>query len=399
MGDITIGLTGLAYNLNNISNSGFIVTTGNNGVTTRIITASGANIWIGSGNGVSGNPIIGLNPYTSGLNTLQASYLYSNSGYFNNLLQVNGTGVSLTGHTHTVSNITNFNSSVSGLLSVTSISAGSGIAVSSSSGNHTVSVNIIDCGIIGAGYTPPAIGQTLPFSVVLSSGVSYSIPANCSSMKIWVIGGGGNGGKGAGAYYICAGGGGGGGGCAYKTWSNPVGSVSMSIGGPTQATSLSYSSQTITGNAGSNGQDGYDNDYVETSYAGAGGNGGTYSGGDGGANGSRGYGRSEWNCTSNGNGGGGIGGSYTGSTTQSTTGQSASDISGLLAALTAAGASVPFNTTVSAGTNASTFGGGGAGNTTTNAGNGYFGGGGGGTGGAAASGGVGGSGVVVISFS
>ena len=114
--DITIGLTGLAYNLSNINSSGFIATIGNNGVITRTISASGLNILIGSGNGVSGNPIIGLNPYTSGLNTLQSSYLYSNSGYFNNLLQVNGTGVSLTGHSHSSSDITNFNSSVSGLL-------------------------------------------------------------------------------------------------------------------------------------------------------------------------------------------------------------------------------------------------------------------------------------------
>ena len=144
LGDITIGLTGLAYNLNNISNSGFIVTTGNNGVATRIITASGANIWIGSGNGVSGNPIIGLNPYTSGLNTLQASYLYSNSGYFNNLLQVNGTGVSLTGHSHTVSNITNFASGVSGLLPVTGIAAGYDISVTNNSGLYTIaSTNLV----------------------------------------------------------------------------------------------------------------------------------------------------------------------------------------------------------------------------------------------------------------
>lgn len=114
--DITIGLTGLAYNLSNINTSGFIVTTGNNGVTTRTISASGLNILIGSGNGLSGNPIIGLNPYTSGLNTLQSSYLYSNSGYFNNVLQLNGTGVSLIGHSHTISDISNFGSGVTGLL-------------------------------------------------------------------------------------------------------------------------------------------------------------------------------------------------------------------------------------------------------------------------------------------
>lgn len=113
---VRLSLSGIPLSLYSLNTSGFIVTTGNNGVTTRTISASGINILIGSGNGLSGNPIIGLNPYTSGLNTLQASYLYSNSGYFNNLLQVNGTGVSLTGHSHVVSDITNFNSGVSGLL-------------------------------------------------------------------------------------------------------------------------------------------------------------------------------------------------------------------------------------------------------------------------------------------
>lgn len=41
------------------------------------------------------------------------------SGNFTSSLQVNGTGVSISGHTHTSSEITNFNSSVSGLLSKT----------------------------------------------------------------------------------------------------------------------------------------------------------------------------------------------------------------------------------------------------------------------------------------
>jgi len=142
--DLTIGLTGLAYNLSNINSSGFIVTTGNNGVTTRIISASGSNILIGSGNGLSGNPIIGLNPYTSGLNTLQSSYLYSNSGYFNNVLQLNGTGVSITGHSHTISDISNFASGVSGLLPVTGIAAGYDISITNNSGLYTIaSTNLV----------------------------------------------------------------------------------------------------------------------------------------------------------------------------------------------------------------------------------------------------------------
>jgi hypothetical protein len=64
-------------------------------------------------------------------------WIPSNSGNFSSL-QVNGTGVSISGHTHTSSNITDFNSSVSGLLPVTNIVSGSGISISSSSGSFTI---------------------------------------------------------------------------------------------------------------------------------------------------------------------------------------------------------------------------------------------------------------------
>ena len=62
-----------------------------------------------------GNIGIGTTTPTS---TLQVSGLVTaNSGNFTNSLTVNSTGVSISGHTHTSSDITNFNSSVSGLVS------------------------------------------------------------------------------------------------------------------------------------------------------------------------------------------------------------------------------------------------------------------------------------------
>jgi hypothetical protein len=64
----------------------------------------------------------------------------SGTGNFNNLT-VNSTGVSLSGHTHTSSNITNFNSSVSGLLPITNVLGGTNISVSSSGSVYTVSVS------------------------------------------------------------------------------------------------------------------------------------------------------------------------------------------------------------------------------------------------------------------
>lgn len=60
------------------------------------------------------------------------------SGNFSSGLYVNGTGVSVSGHTHLANNITNFNSSVSGLLPVKNIIGGSGIQVGSISGEYTI---------------------------------------------------------------------------------------------------------------------------------------------------------------------------------------------------------------------------------------------------------------------
>jgi hypothetical protein len=56
-------------------------------------------------------------------------------------LLYNGTQVSVSGHTHTSANITDFNSAVSGLIPVKDILSGSGIGVAASSGNYTISVS------------------------------------------------------------------------------------------------------------------------------------------------------------------------------------------------------------------------------------------------------------------
>lgn len=58
-----------------------------------------------------------------------------------NTLTIAVTGLATSGHTHTSSDITDFNSAVSGLLPVKNITAGSGISVSSTTGNYTVSLS------------------------------------------------------------------------------------------------------------------------------------------------------------------------------------------------------------------------------------------------------------------
>jgi hypothetical protein len=59
----------------------------------------------------SSNSIINL-----GVTSISGTSITPDSGNFTNSLQVNGSGVSLIGHSHTSSDIINFNSSVNGLV-------------------------------------------------------------------------------------------------------------------------------------------------------------------------------------------------------------------------------------------------------------------------------------------
>jgi hypothetical protein len=95
-----------------------------------------AVIGIGTSTPTHNLHVVGSGLITNGLSV--SGLITANSGNFINNLQVNGTGVSISGHTHTASNITNFNSSVSGLLPVKDIVAGNNIAITSSSGTYTI---------------------------------------------------------------------------------------------------------------------------------------------------------------------------------------------------------------------------------------------------------------------
>jgi hypothetical protein len=90
--DIDTGLFSPATNAFGISTSGV----------ERLRINSAGNVGIGVGSPTSKLQVSGL--------------ITANSGNFTQSLQVNGTGVSISGHSHTASNITDFNSSVSGLL-------------------------------------------------------------------------------------------------------------------------------------------------------------------------------------------------------------------------------------------------------------------------------------------
>lgn len=99
-----------------------------------------------------------------------------------NTLTVSTSGnYSLVGHSHSSSDITNFNSSVSGILPVKNIISGSGISVTSSGEIFTIGVNIIDCGIIVPTLTTPTAAYALDSNVNsadgLYNGTAYGSPS------------------------------------------------------------------------------------------------------------------------------------------------------------------------------------------------------------------------------
>jgi hypothetical protein len=86
----------------------------------------------------------------------------SGTGNFNTLT-VNNTIVSVSGHSHTSSNITDFNSSVSGLLNVKSLVQGSGIGIVNNAGAQTISITGIPSSLItdlGNIATTQVVGRT-----------------------------------------------------------------------------------------------------------------------------------------------------------------------------------------------------------------------------------------------
>ena len=165
--------------------------------------------------------------------------------------------------------------------------------------------------------TPSAFSAS---AVLLTTGTSYTVPSGATTMKAWAVGPGGMNGSGLGhAGAVC-----------YKTWSVSGGtSVSYSLGDRpaydgncyrSGSTTVTYSGTTITAQGGSG---------TNIGDSGA----ATYSGGDGGANGGIGGYPPQGGAS-----GGAVGGN--GTVVTPCNRYSATDVSGLFAAVTMAGGTV-----------------------------------------------------------
>lgn len=151
---LTIAVTGLtigthvqAYDagLQSISNlttssNNYLYTTGSDTYTTGVITSFGRSL-VDDTDASAARTTLGLGTIST-----------FNSGDY-----------SLAGHTHTSSNITDFASSVSGLLGVKSLVAGTGIGIVNNAGNQTISVTGIPSSLItdlGNIATTEVVGRT-----------------------------------------------------------------------------------------------------------------------------------------------------------------------------------------------------------------------------------------------
>ena len=112
---------------------------------------------------------------------LSGTIVNANSGNFINSLQVNNINVSVSGHTHTSSNIIDFNSSVSGLLPVTNIVAGTGMMVSSSAGSYTINLDAYSV-LIGDGS---ATSYTVTHNLGATNDVHVSVRETSTNYYVY----------------------------------------------------------------------------------------------------------------------------------------------------------------------------------------------------------------------
>jgi hypothetical protein len=101
-------------------------------------------------------------------------------------LTIDVTGVSLTGHTHTSSDITDFNSSVSGLLPITSLSEGTGIGITNIGTDYTISVTGITSSLVSD--FSDAVSNVVDTDLVQGTGISITYNSGTNELTIATTG-------------------------------------------------------------------------------------------------------------------------------------------------------------------------------------------------------------------
>lgn len=180
----TLSLNNRLQEVSKLTGTGLIASTSTSGVAARTLTASN-NITITNGDGVSGNPTVSLSPTVTGVTSITTSQMTVNgsgtalnvtndvniggtlsavqinlngiscsgnigisgdlrvagSGSFASGVYVNGVPVSLSGHTHSYTDVTNFCSGVASCVN-TALTFTSGVQAVYSSGANTLSVSL-----------------------------------------------------------------------------------------------------------------------------------------------------------------------------------------------------------------------------------------------------------------
>lgn len=168
MGTGLVGRSGIAVDYQDASNVIYLSVTGINSsqVTNFNSAVSGILPSVSGASGVAVSFYNNTNTYVVGLNdpTIQVADItdfvdgvndrvanlltqgtgikltYTDNNNATSSLRVDVTGVSLSGHVHTSSDITDFNSAVSGLIVVKQLTASTGIGITNVAGNHSIAV-------------------------------------------------------------------------------------------------------------------------------------------------------------------------------------------------------------------------------------------------------------------
>jgi hypothetical protein len=193
----TIGLTGQALALHNLSTNGLIIRTGAGTVTSRSITVSGTGLTLTNGDGISGNPLITSNATSA--NSSATIVARDANGDFSSRY------ISATYFNSTDNSVT---SGVTGLISKTSDSfyrTATAAAVAGFISGQSMNINGTSTGVAGGAGSVSAstgsFGSTLSVSGILSSStrinasgsqLSTSIATATGSLGgIEIVGGGG----------------------------------------------------------------------------------------------------------------------------------------------------------------------------------------------------------------